>query len=147
MYARNGVYNRFAETYCRVCVKALILFAFCNSNSDDSLYLNPKHSDLTVICGDEVLPVHQNIVCTQSDYFARACGEEFHVCLLDLRLPQTPANQSGTCRGSRGKLNSNSKIRYYLKGCSSFFTPAIILLDLPESNPITQCLLHAIFTF
>ncbi|KAH1393365.1 hypothetical protein V6000_004593 [Aspergillus fumigatus] len=40
-------------------------------------YLNPKYSDLTIICNGEVFPAHRNIVCPQSMYFENACDGRF----------------------------------------------------------------------
>ncbi|OGM39578.1 hypothetical protein ABOM_011759 [Aspergillus bombycis] len=42
-----------------------------------SHYLNPKYSDLSIKCGDEVVPAHQNIICPQSQYFEVACNSRF----------------------------------------------------------------------
>ncbi|GIK02037.1 hypothetical protein Aspvir_006080 [Aspergillus viridinutans] len=42
-----------------------------------SHFLNPKYSDLSIMCGDEVFPAHQNIVCPQSTYFEIACDGGF----------------------------------------------------------------------
>ncbi|GFF40887.1 hypothetical protein IFM46972_06363, partial [Aspergillus udagawae] len=40
-------------------------------------FLNPKYSDLTIICDDEDFPAHRNIICPQSKYFAVACDGRF----------------------------------------------------------------------
>ncbi|CAI6302599.1 unnamed protein product [Periconia digitata] len=37
-----------------------------------SLYLPEKYSDFTIVCGDDVFPVHKAIICPRSDYFAAA---------------------------------------------------------------------------
>ncbi|OJJ87968.1 BTB/POZ domain-containing protein, partial [Aspergillus glaucus CBS 516.65] len=34
-------------------------------------YLNPKYSDLKIICRGETLPAHRLVVCSNSSYFAR----------------------------------------------------------------------------
>ncbi|KAN0074894.1 BTB/POZ fold [Elaphomyces granulatus] len=53
-----------------------------------SLYLNPKYSDLTIICGTEAFSAHRNIVCSRSAYFARACDGEFkEASSREIKLP------------------------------------------------------------
>ncbi|RDH26340.1 BTB/POZ domain protein [Aspergillus welwitschiae] len=42
-----------------------------------SQFLNPKYSDLSISCGDEVFPAHRNILCPQSKYFEVACSSRF----------------------------------------------------------------------
>ncbi|KAE8137929.1 hypothetical protein BDV38DRAFT_245915 [Aspergillus pseudotamarii] len=42
-----------------------------------SLRCNPVYSDLTILCGQESYPVHKCIVCTRSDFFAKACDGKF----------------------------------------------------------------------
>ncbi|PYH75380.1 hypothetical protein BO82DRAFT_379613 [Aspergillus uvarum CBS 121591] len=43
----------------------------------NSQYLNPKYSDLSIRCGDEVFPAHQNIIGPQSKYFEVTCDSSF----------------------------------------------------------------------
>ncbi|EED11610.1 BTB/POZ domain protein [Talaromyces stipitatus ATCC 10500] len=57
-----------------------------------SLYLNPQYSDLTIICGTEVFPVHRNIVCPRSSYFARSCGGNFKEALGTIELKDQDPN-------------------------------------------------------
>ncbi|CRG86066.1 hypothetical protein PISL3812_03069 [Talaromyces islandicus] len=57
-----------------------------------SLYLNPRYSDLTIICGTEVFPVHRNIVCPRSAYFARSCGGNFKEALGTIELSDQDPN-------------------------------------------------------
>ncbi|RLL97477.1 hypothetical protein CFD26_106509 [Aspergillus turcosus] len=42
-----------------------------------SNFLNPKYSDMTIKCDDEVFPAHRNIICPQSKYFEVACDGRF----------------------------------------------------------------------
>ncbi|KAB8228866.1 BTB/POZ domain-containing protein [Aspergillus alliaceus] len=42
-----------------------------------SLFLSPRYSDLTIICGDIIFTAHRNIVCLQSEFFQRACDGNF----------------------------------------------------------------------
>ncbi|RHZ66426.1 hypothetical protein CDV55_107178 [Aspergillus turcosus] len=42
-----------------------------------SNFLNPKYSDKTIKCDDEVFPAHRNIICPQSKYFEVACDGRF----------------------------------------------------------------------
>ncbi|GJP89766.1 BTB/POZ domain protein [Aspergillus niger] len=42
-----------------------------------SQFLNPKYSDLSIKCGDEIFPAHRNILCPQSKYFEIACSSQF----------------------------------------------------------------------
>ncbi|PYH50899.1 BTB/POZ domain-containing protein [Aspergillus niger CBS 101883] len=42
-----------------------------------SQFLNPKYSDLSISCGDEVFPAHRNILCPQSKYFEVVCSSRF----------------------------------------------------------------------
>ncbi|KAJ5704406.1 hypothetical protein N7536_000095 [Penicillium majusculum] len=49
-------------------------------------FLNPKYSDLTIICGEYAFPAHKAIICPPSGYFVRACRGGFEagsgeVCL------------------------------------------------------------------
>ncbi|KAE8155041.1 BTB/POZ protein [Aspergillus avenaceus] len=46
-------------------------------NLVSSLYLNPRYSDLTIICQEDQFPAHRNIVCLRSTYFARMCDGAF----------------------------------------------------------------------
>ncbi|OJD20572.1 hypothetical protein ACJ73_08092 [Blastomyces percursus] len=46
-----------------------------------SFYLNPKYSDLTIICGTKTFLGHRVIVCSQSKYFAHACDGNFKEAL------------------------------------------------------------------
>ncbi|EAS37374.3 BTB/POZ domain-containing protein [Coccidioides immitis RS] len=46
-----------------------------------SFYLNPKYSDLTIICGTKTFPGHRIIVCSQSKYFSHACDGNFKEAL------------------------------------------------------------------
>ena len=41
-----------------------------------------KYSDLTITCGERTWKVHKNVLCTQSDFFAKACDGQFRVCHL-----------------------------------------------------------------
>ncbi|KAF7169365.1 hypothetical protein CNMCM5623_002128 [Aspergillus felis] len=51
-----------------------------------SQFLNPKYSDLSIMCGDEVFPAHRNIVCPQSTYFEIACDGRFKEGNGEIRL-------------------------------------------------------------
>ncbi|KAE8392509.1 hypothetical protein BDV23DRAFT_170833 [Aspergillus alliaceus] len=51
-----------------------------------SHFLNPKYSDLSIICSGEVFPAHQNIVCPQSRYFEIACDGRFKEGNGEIRL-------------------------------------------------------------
>ncbi|OJJ65545.1 hypothetical protein ASPBRDRAFT_532893 [Aspergillus brasiliensis CBS 101740] len=42
-----------------------------------SQFPNPKYSDLSFKCGDEIFPAHRNILCPQSEYFEIACSGHF----------------------------------------------------------------------
>ncbi|OQE23475.1 hypothetical protein PENFLA_c011G02736 [Penicillium flavigenum] len=42
-----------------------------------SIHLDPKYSDLTIVCGDKEYAVHKCIVCPRSDFFAKACDGGF----------------------------------------------------------------------
>ena len=42
-------------------------------------FLNPKYSDLTIICGEYAFPAHKAIICPPSGYFVRACRGGFEV--------------------------------------------------------------------
>ncbi|KAJ5774850.1 hypothetical protein N7457_009746 [Penicillium paradoxum] len=46
-------------------------------NALASLQLDPRYSDLTIVCGDIEYDVHKCIVCTRSEFFAKACSSEF----------------------------------------------------------------------
>ncbi|PVI05416.1 hypothetical protein DM02DRAFT_725114 [Periconia macrospinosa] len=52
----------------------------------ESLYLSGKYSDLTIVCGDDVYPVHKAIICPRSDFFAAAVefGKEAAENKIDL---------------------------------------------------------------
>jgi len=53
-----------------------------------SLFLSPKYSDLTIVCGNETFSAHRNIVCPRSNYFARACDGNFKEALSrEIELP------------------------------------------------------------
>ncbi|KAK5696414.1 hypothetical protein LTR17_024215 [Elasticomyces elasticus] len=43
------------------------------------LFRTSKYSDLTVTCGGLEWNVHKSIICTQSDFFAKACDGSFRV--------------------------------------------------------------------
>jgi hypothetical protein len=52
------------------------------------LFLSPKYSDLTIVCGAESFAAHRNIVCPRSAYFARACDGSFKEALSrEIKLP------------------------------------------------------------
>ncbi|KAJ5398963.1 hypothetical protein N7465_009452 [Penicillium sp. CMV-2018d] len=54
--------------------------------------LNPKYSDLTIVCANEVYAVHKCIVCTRSDFFAKACDGTFQEASTDtVILHEEPA--------------------------------------------------------
>ncbi|KAJ5821251.1 uncharacterized protein N7525_010535 [Penicillium rubens] len=42
-----------------------------------SIHLDPKYSDLTIVCGDKEYAVHKCIVCPRSKFFAKACDSGF----------------------------------------------------------------------
>ncbi|CAG8370860.1 unnamed protein product, partial [Penicillium salamii] len=54
--------------------------------------IDPKYSDLTILCLDEVYAVHKCIVCTRSDFFAKACDGGFQEASTDeIILQEEPA--------------------------------------------------------
>ncbi|KAK5121820.1 hypothetical protein LTR85_004695 [Meristemomyces frigidus] len=44
-----------------------------------ALFNSKRFSDLAVRCGDYDWPAHKSVLCTQSEYFAKACEGEFKV--------------------------------------------------------------------
>lgn len=49
------------------------LLLFYSELISSRLFLSGKHSDLTVICGDDKYEVHKSIVCPRSEFFDAAC--------------------------------------------------------------------------
>ncbi|CAG7980488.1 unnamed protein product [Penicillium salamii] len=53
------------------------------------MLLDPKYSDLNIVCSDKVFSVHKCIVCTQSEFFAKACDGGFHEASAnEIKLPE-----------------------------------------------------------
>ncbi|KAK4549102.1 hypothetical protein LTR36_007558 [Oleoguttula mirabilis] len=48
------------------------------SQATQKLFTSGKYSDITVVCGKRKWKLHKSILCTQSDYFAKACDGSFH---------------------------------------------------------------------
>lgn len=44
-----------------------------------SLYKDGKYSDLTVKCGETTYQAHKALLCTRSQFFAKACDGGFKV--------------------------------------------------------------------
>ncbi|KAJ5385445.1 hypothetical protein N7517_003356 [Penicillium concentricum] len=50
-----------------------------NHQRHSSVHLDPKYSDLTIVCGDEEYTVHKCIVCPRSAFFAKVCDSGLQV--------------------------------------------------------------------
>ena len=46
---------------------------------ENSLFNDPKYSDLTIVCQDRKFHTHRVILCTQTQFFKAACNESSRV--------------------------------------------------------------------
>lgn len=51
-----------------------------------------KYTDLKLVCGEMELKVHRAVVCTQSDFFDKACSSDFKVSREVLNSGIQPSN-------------------------------------------------------
>lgn len=49
------------------------------TNSPSSLLENDKYSDIRIECGDQAWQAHKAVICSHTEYFARACDGDFKV--------------------------------------------------------------------
>jgi hypothetical protein len=47
--------------------------------TDNSLYKDGKYSDLSIVCGESTYRAHKALLCTRSQFFAKACDGGFKV--------------------------------------------------------------------
>lgn len=73
------------------------------TDSAISLFENGKYSDLTVICGETTYRVHRAVLCSRSQFFAKACDGPFPVSRRS--MPSWPATTNVPQEAQTGIIN------------------------------------------